>query len=168
MLDIISRWTHIGTAIVLVGGTCFLRFILVPSAAASLTDEQHASLREQVINRWKKFVHGGIALFLVSGFYNFIRQIPKHRGDGLYHGLIGTKILLALAIFFIASALVGRSKSFEGMRKAAGFWQLVIILLAVIIVGISGYAKVALPPVVIQETAQFLQMNLSVVTSLVS
>lgn len=91
------------------------------------------------------FVHIGIVLFLVSGFYNFILQIPKHKGDGLYHALIGTKILLAFAVFFFASALVGRSKSFDGMRKNAKFWQLVIILLAAVIVGISGFAKVALP-----------------------
>lgn len=144
-ISIISRWTHIGTAIVLVGGTCFLRFVLTP-AAAQLPEAEHVKLKELVMNRWKKFVHIGIALFIVSGFYNFLFvQLQRHKGDGLYHALIGTKILLAFAIFFFASALVGRSKSFDGLRKNAKFWQLVIILLAAVIVGISGYAKVALP-----------------------
>lgn len=144
-ITILSRWIHIGTAIVLVGGTCFLRFVLTP-AAAQLAEAEHAKLKELVLNRWKKFVHGGIALFILSGFYNFIVvQVPKHRGDGRYHALVGTKILLAFVIFFLASALVGRSKSFEGMRKNAKSVQLIIILLAAVIVGISGYAKVALP-----------------------
>ena len=145
LISIISRWTHIGTAIVLVGGTCFLRFVLAP-AAEQLPEAEHAKLKELVLARWKKFVHIGIALFLLSGFYNFIVvQVPMHKGDGLYHALIGIKILLAFAVFFIASALVGRSKSSEPMRKNGKSWQLILIILAAIIVGISGYAKIALP-----------------------
>ena len=101
------------------------------------------------MNTWKKFVHAGITLFLLSGFYNYlVVQIPKHKGDGLYHGLMGAKMMLAFGIFFLASALVGRSKSFEGMRKNAKLWQLVIIILAAIIVGISGYLKMAGPKLV--------------------
>ena len=145
MISVVSRWIHIGTAIVLVGGTFFLRFVLTP-AVASFSDEERALLRDRVMNQWKKFVHAGIALFILSGFYNFlVVQVPKHRGDGKYHALLGTKIILAFAIFFIASALVGRSKAFEGMRKQAKFWQVVMVFLAAVIVGISGYAKVMMP-----------------------
>jgi uncharacterized membrane protein len=148
VLSLLSRWTHIGTAIVLVGGTCFLRFVLAP-AAAQLPDVEHQKLKELVMKTWKKFVHAGIALFLASGFYNYlVVQRPNHKGDGLYHGLMGAKILLALGIFFFASALVGRTKSFEGMRKNAKFWQLLMIILAAIIVGISGYLKIAGPKLV--------------------
>ena len=56
----------------------------------------------------ERFIHFGILLFIVSGFYNFARAIPGHKGDGLYHALMGTKILLALLLFAISSALVGR------------------------------------------------------------
>lgn len=144
-IAILSRWVHIGTAIVLVGGTCFLRFVLAP-AAAQLTEADSAKLKELVMATWKKYVHAGVALFILSGFYNYlIVQMPLHKGDKIYHMVIGTKILLAFAIFFFAEALVGRSKSFEGMRKNAKFWQMVIILLAAVVVGISGYAKVKLP-----------------------
>lgn len=145
VVALISRWVHIGTAVVLVGGTCFLRFVLAP-AAAQLSDDQHAKLRQLVMQTWKKFVHGGIALFLISGFYNYLVVMrPQHQGDKAYHMLIGIKILLALVIFFIGSALVGRSKAFEGMRAKAKFWQLVIVILSAVVIGISGYAKVALP-----------------------
>ena len=148
VLSLFSRWTHIGTAIVLVGGTCFLRFVLAP-AAAQLPDAEHQKLKELVMNTWKKFVHAGITLFLASGFYNYlVVQAPNHKGDKLYHALMGIKILLALGIFFFASALVGRSKSFEGMRKNAKLWQLVIVIFAAIIVGISGYLKMAGPKLV--------------------
>jgi uncharacterized membrane protein len=145
-IAIVSRWTHIGTAIVLVGGTCFLRFVLAP-AAAQLSDAEHQKLKGLVMTTWKKFVHVGIVLFLASGFYNYlVVMAPRHVGQKLYHPLIGTKILLSLAIFFIASALVGRSKTFEGMRRNSKLWQNILIVLAALVVGISGFAKVVLPP----------------------
>jgi len=141
-LDILFRWAHVGTAIVLLGGGVFMRFILMPSAD-TLDDETHNGLRAQVMGRWKRYVHMGILLLLVSGFYNYlVVMIPKHKGDGLYHALLGTKILLALGIFFLASALVGRSAKFESMRANRGKWMLVVVLLGAGIVGISGFLKV--------------------------
>lgn len=144
IIALISRWTHVGTAIVLVGGTIFLRFVLAP-AAAQLPDNEHARLKELVMGTWKKFVHAGIALFLVSGIYNYIIARPLHSGDKIYHILMGIKMLLAVVIFLFASALVGRSKAFEGMRKNAKAVQLLMIVLAAVIVGISGYLKIRGP-----------------------
>lgn len=143
-LAIISRWTHVGTAIVLVGGTVFLRFILIP-VTAQLPDAEQSPLKLRVLATWKQFIHVGIVLFLVSGFYNYlVVAAPLHKGDKLYHPLIGIKILLALGMFFLASALVGRAKLFEGLRRHDKFWHGFILILAAIIVGISGFAKVAL------------------------
>lgn len=142
-LAIISRWTHVGTAIVLVGGTVFLRFIVIP-VTTQLPDAEQSPLKLRVLAAWKQFIHVGIVLFLVSGFYNYlVVAAPLHKGDKLYHPLIGTKILLALGMFFLASALVGKAKVFEGLRRHDKFWQSVILMLATIIVGISGFAKVA-------------------------
>ncbi len=141
LIDTISRITHVSTAIALAGGTVFVLFVLIPATAA-MPESDERSLRVAVNQRWKRFVHIGIALFLVSGFYNFIRAIPLHKGDGLYHALIGTKILLAFAMFFIASALVGRSKAFDSMRKNRVVWLKVIVLLAIYVVANSGVAKV--------------------------
>jgi uncharacterized membrane protein len=142
ILDTVSRIVHVGTAITLVGGSVFMAFALMPAAAANLSDEEHDRLREGVLGRWKKFVGPGIGLFLISGFYNFARMAPLHKGDSLYHALVGTKILLAFAVFFIASALVGKSKALDGMRQNRAKWLKILILLAAIIVGISGFVKV--------------------------
>ena len=145
-LDILSRWVHIGTAIVVLGGSVFMRFILMP-AAAELPDAEHEALRERVMARWKRFVMIGIGLFLVSGFYNYlVVALPNHKGDKLYHPLIGTKILLALGVFFLASALTGRAAAFEGIRKNSKKWLLVMIALAAAVVAISGVLKIACPP----------------------
>ena len=140
----ITRVLHIATAIVLVGGTFFVRFVLLPAASANLPDDLHAKLRGAITVTWKKIVHLGIALFIISGGINYYRVIAAgtHKGDALYHALLGTKIILALAVFFIASALVGRSAAFEGMRRNPRRWLMVNLLLAGVIVAVSGFLKV--------------------------
>jgi ABC-type multidrug transport system ATPase subunit len=113
LLYSLTRILHVGTAIVVVGGTFFVRFVLFPAASQNLSEEVHARLRSAVIGIWKKIVHAGIVLFILTGGINYYRVIAdgKHKGDALYHALLGTKIILALVVFFIASALVGRSGS---------------------------------------------------------
>lgn len=154
LIDTISRIVHVSTAIVLVGGSVFMTFVLLPTAS-QISDGEHEKLRGLINGRWKRFVHAGILLFLVTGFYNYFQQMQYHKGDGLYHALVGTKILLALGLFFIASALVGRSKAFESVRASRARWLKIMVLLAAIIVGISGFVKVRGPvaktPVVIVD-----------------
>lgn len=144
LIDAVSRIVHVSTAIVLVGGSVFMAFVLMPTAS-QLSTPEHDKLRGLITGRWKRFVHAGILLFLVTGFYNYFQQMSEHKGDGLYHALVGTKILLALGLFFIASALVGRSAAFESMRAARGKWLNIMVLIAAIIVGISGFVKVRGP-----------------------
>lgn len=145
-LNVLSRWIHVGTAIVVLGGSVFLRFILMP-AGEQLPDEQHDALRQAVLRRWKKFVMIGIVLFLASGLYNYlVVALPQHKGDKLYHPLMGTKILLAFGVFFLASALTGRAAAFEGLRRNRKKWLLITILLAALVVAISGFLKIAAPP----------------------
>ena len=153
ILNTASRIIHVGTAITLVGGSVFMAFALMPAAAAKLSDEEHDRLREGVLARWKKFVGPGIGLFLISGFYNFARLAPLHKDDSLYHALVGTKILLAMGVFFIAEALVGKSKAFEPMRQNRKTWLTIVVLLAAVIVGISGFVKVRGVPASVAEPA---------------
>lgn len=141
ILDVLSRFVHVAVAIVMVGGTVFMRFVLMP-AAKELPEAEHDQLRQRLLARWKRVVHGGIGMLLLSGLYNYMKQIPLHKGDGLYHGLLGTKMLLALVVFFIASALVGRSATFEKMRQNRSKWMGLIVLLSALIVAISGFVKV--------------------------
>lgn len=141
IIDIVSRIVHVATAITLVGGSIFTLFVLLPSAK-ELSEESHAKLAAAVAGRWKRFVHIGVLLFLVSGFYNYIQAIPDHRGDGLYHALLGTKMLMALVVFFLAAALVGKSPKLEPIRRNRAKWLKVLVLIAATIVTISGFVKV--------------------------
>ena len=149
LLLAIPRVLHVGSAILLVGGAAFIRFVLMPAANATLTDADHDRLRARIMETWKKIVHGGIALLLLSGLFNYARVIMEqsHKGDKLYHALLGTKLLLALVVFFLSSALVGKSAGLAKIRQNAKKWLLVNLLLATVIIAISGYLRVRGVPV---------------------
>ena len=138
LLPLISRWAHVGTAILLVGGTAFFRLAVIPALG-----ENSQELVARIRDNWRKFVHAGVLIFLVSGFYNYIQAAKgPHKGDSLYHMLVGTKMLLALFVFFLASALVGSKPGTQKFRDNAKKWTGVMLLVATIIVGISGFVKV--------------------------
>ena len=142
VVDIVSRVLHLLTAISLVGGSIYAAFVIGP-LLRSLGKETAEDIQSSLTKRWKMWVHGGIALFLVTGFYNYMRAMPAHNeaGDKIYHALIGTKMLLAFGVMLIASGLVGRSRAFQFMRDSRGLWQMILIFLAVVIVGLSGFVK---------------------------
>jgi uncharacterized membrane protein len=143
IVDVISRWLHVVTAIVLLGGAAFQWMVLRPSAR-QLPDAEHDRLRELVLSRWRKIVMIGIVVLIVTGFYNYLEVAkPLSQVWKAYHPIMGTKILLAFAMFFLASALAGRSAAFAGVRKQSGRWLVVLLLLGATVVAMSGYLKVA-------------------------
>ncbi len=140
-IDFLSRYLHILTAITLVGGTIYTAFVLLPSLG-QLSEGEKGKIGGLLEQRWKRFVHLGILLFLVTGFYNYFRAMPNHKGDGLYHALIGTKIILAFGVFFIASALTGRSAALAFIRNSRPLWIKIYLILALVIIGFSSFVKV--------------------------
>lgn len=141
-IQIVSRILHVLAAILLLGGGMFKLFVIIPSVT-ELGDEDRRALRERFLKRWRYLVATGIALLIFTGFYNFIFvSIPLHKGDALYHALMGTKILLAFLVFFLASALAGRSAKLEFIRSNAKTWLTVTVLISTVIVAIAGFLKV--------------------------
>jgi uncharacterized membrane protein len=137
IIAFISRLVHVGTAIVLVGGTTVLRFVVIPSLAG-----QPPEIAQAIRGRWKMFVHIGIGLFLISGLYNYMIAIPSHKGDGLYHAMLGIKMMLAFGVFFLASVLVGRSKGTQKFRDEHTKWMTILLLIAFTIISISSFVKI--------------------------
>ncbi len=140
-LVLIARWLHIAPVIIAVGGAVFIRFVLMPATGAALADDVHAALHEQIIRRWRRFVHACIGLILLSGLYNVVYEIVIIGKPTLYHVLFLPKFLCALGIFFLASVLVGRSPALAGLRSDGRRVMSVVVALAVIIVLVSGYMR---------------------------
>ncbi len=141
LFRVIFRWLHVGPVIVTIGGAFFMRYVMIPSVGETLSEEQRETLRAAITGRWRKVVYTCIGLILISGLFNIYYAIVVLGKPILYHILFAPKLLAALGIFFIASALVGRSEALENMRRDAKKWLGVLIGLAVVIVIISGIMK---------------------------
>lgn len=148
-LGLTLRWFHLVAAMMVVGGTIFMRFALAPSVGA-LADAERQALHQQVRSRWAKMVAASILFLLVSGLWNYIRFLSDSKiwGDewkasyhAIYQAAFGVKFLLALVIFFLASVLAGRSEGTKRFRQNAKFWMTVNVILALVVVGLSGILR---------------------------
>lgn len=149
LLGLVARWLHILSAMAAVGGALFARVALLPSLQV-LNEADRKTLHDAIRSRWSKVVMASIGFLLLSGLYNIAmiemgKKIPPD-GKTLYHALFGIKFLLALVIFFIASALAGRSPAFAGIRQQARFWLSLNLALAVLLVCISGGLRMIRDP----------------------
>ena len=144
LVTLVARWLHILSAALALGVPIYVRFVLMPSMG-HLEESQRNLLREAITKRWRMFVHVMIVVFLATGFWTFLgakrwndfEADPKFR----YHLLFGIKVMIALAMFFISSALAGRSAALAGMRTNAKMWIGVLVLMGLAIVGISGVMR---------------------------
>jgi uncharacterized membrane protein len=139
-LDLVLRWMHIFGGIAAVGGTFFMRLAVLPSVE-SLPDEYRAGMQLAIRSRWSNVVTGSIALLLISGLVNIVLIVRRYEVPPYYHMLFGLKFLLALAVFFIASVLVGRSAAAERFRRNTRYWLTLNLLLAVLVVALSGVLR---------------------------
>jgi len=137
---VLFRWLHIIPAIVLLGGTVFLRFVALPAAAPTGGAKP---LLSALRAKWAMVSGICMLLLLVSGLWNFFMyRMEEVRDTGpLYHALFGVKVLLALGVFFIASALTGRSAMFEPLRAKPGRMLKLAAAMGLIVVLISGVLR---------------------------
>ena len=144
-LALVLRWMHIVPAVVAGGATAFAGIALLP-ALATLPEAERLRLKEAIDRRWRVVVMVCITLLLVSGIANFVLyQAPVHKGQSLYHALFGIKFVAALIVFFLASALSGRSPALAPIRANSRFYVGVAAALVLAILLISGALK-NIPP----------------------
>ena len=140
ILNLISRWLHIIPAIIMVGGTLFIRLALIP---ASEKGEINADSREAVRRNWAKWIAICTLLLLVSGFYNAYVKASSLQLSGAYVGLLLVKMLLAFGVFYLAARLAGKSAKAIEMRTQEKKWTNMLCLLMLAIVVIAGWMKTA-------------------------
>jgi putative copper export protein len=140
-LDLLLRWMHLLSAIVLVGGTIFMRCAYVPAGPTE-------PLAAEVRRRWAKLVMATSGLLLLSGLVNFVIIMQRYTisekfPGNIYQMVFGIKFLLALAVFFLSSALAGRSAMAQSLRRREAMWLTLNAILAVSVVLLGGIMKLA-------------------------
>ena len=139
-LALLMRWTHIATAIIAVGGAFFMRCVLIPTAERYLSNEEHNRLKASLIPRWSRFVHSCIALFLISGFYNFYLRLGAVT-EGAYHMLFGIKFLLSFGVMFLAFVLTSQRSWAASFCAQSSKWLTILLSMAAVIVLLAGVMK---------------------------
>jgi uncharacterized membrane protein len=135
VLDILMRYLHVVAACLAVGGAFFIRFLL-PVGPRDLDAEtkEHVLLRSRRV--FKMVVHSSILAFLVSGTYNAIKLFPQYRANRpLLHGLWGSHLILALAIFTISIILL---RGVEPPRNHRRWMKINIVLMLITILVASS------------------------------
>lgn len=142
---LVLRWAHIACAIVIVGGLVYQRFMLVP-VEESLDDTDRNDLRAKLRARWSRWVMFCIAVLLLSGLTNFALTMrvfdePYESMPAMYHMLFGLKFVAAMGLFLLTSLLSGRREKSEHFRKEPKKWLNIALLLAFVVVVISGILR---------------------------
>jgi hypothetical protein len=148
---LLLRWAHILAAIAALGGLVFARFGLLP-ALAEVDSATRERIHDAIRRRWLPWVIGAITVLLASGLANFLIFNSRVKADPdfwgatwmrqtNYHALFGAKFLLAMVVFYFASALVGRGQGTEWIRKDRAKWLSVTLALGLAVVLLSGWMR---------------------------
>ncbi|MCE9630746.1 MAG: sulfite exporter TauE/SafE family protein [Planctomycetia bacterium] len=147
---LVLRWAHVLAAIVAMGGLVFARFALLP-ALSELDSATRDRVHDRIRRSWLPWVIGAITVLLATGLVNFLLFNARVKGEGWasgewmrqtsYHALFGAKFLLALVVFYFASALVGRGAGTAWVRNDRAKWLSVTIGLMLAVVLLSGWMR---------------------------
>lgn len=134
-VDILSRWLHVISACLLVGGAFFMRVVL-PAGTGPLDAEGREGTLLRCRRAFKMIVHPAVLVFLATGTYNAIKNWDRYKlKPGLTHGLFGMHVLLALAVMAILLwLLAGR----EAKRNTAWWLQMTVVLTFLAVLAASG------------------------------
>ena len=101
-LNVLMRWMHITSVVVLVGGVLYARLVIVP-AIASLPAGQQDSLSDAMAARYRSLLYLAMLLLTGTGIYNMVMNLGR---GPLYQALLGIKLLLVLHVFAVAMLIV--------------------------------------------------------------
>jgi len=131
ILIVLSRWIHVISAALAIGGVFFLRVVL-PISLRALSPEIQSDVIANVRRVFKIVVHASITLLLLSGIFNTIQNWEAYKlNRAVMHGLWGMHLLLALIVFAISLiTLAGKTPRPSGKRLMAINLGLLMIVVA--------------------------------------
>ncbi len=144
LLMLTSRVLHVLSAIILVGGLFYIWAVVFPlplrdgHREGSLPADQYFGGRRAA---WAKWIGIASLLLLVTGLWNFIVMVKLNQLHWSYHMLGTLKIVLGLALMFLAALLTGRSAAAESIRQKWRLWLGVTLILGIIVVAAGSLMR---------------------------
>jgi hypothetical protein len=143
-LELALRVLHILGAVILLGSIVFQRFALGPALAELEESEAADKVQQALRRRVARLTMLAAAVLLLTGLINTARVSMAYRfPDGDYNLLLAVKLVLAMFIFYLASALAGRSAATERLRANATLWLNVLLVASLLLVGLGAAMKLA-------------------------
>jgi hypothetical protein len=134
ILSPLVRWIHLSSAIVLVGGIFFWRFVMDPSTK-KITPEDYRELEEGAASHFRPLVYTVIVTLVLSGLYNYL---AKGGHTPLYEILFGIKILLVLHVLSVTILATAPNNVRRGRQLfGAAISGSVIVLISAFLKGIA-------------------------------
>ena len=130
-LNVLMRWLHITSVVVLIGGVLYARLIVAP-AVASLPAAEQDTLGDAMAARFRSLLYLAVLFLLCSGVYNLFLNLGR---GPLYQSLLGIKLLLVLHVFAVGLLIV-KPKNAKRTRQLTG-----IMISGVIIIAISAVLR---------------------------
>jgi uncharacterized membrane protein len=131
-VTIVSRWLHVISACLAIGGVAFIRFVL-PRGLKLLDEAGQRQVLLAVRRTFKRVVHAAILLLLITGIYNTRLAWDKYDlNKALLHALWGTHVLLAACGFAISLYVLAGPQPPRSNRKlmALNFAILLLVVAA--------------------------------------
>jgi uncharacterized membrane protein len=125
-LNVIMRWLHISSVVVLVGGVLYARLVLAPALAALPAPEQD-TLGDALAARYRSLLYLAMLFLLGTGIYNLFLNLGR---GALYQSLLGIKLLLVLHVFAVGILIV-KPKNARRARQMTGLAISGLIILAI-------------------------------------
>jgi len=125
-LNVIMRWLHITSVVVLIGGVLYARLVIAP-ALRSLPTEEQETLGDAMAARYRSLLFLAILFLAGTGIYNVFLNLGR---GALYMALLGVKLLLVLHVFAVGILIV-KPKSEKRTRQMTGLAISGLIVIAI-------------------------------------
>ncbi len=114
------------------GGVTFALWALMPSMGG-IDPETAGKLMGEVVRLFGRMIWIVIALLVLTGIWMIVVVAAAGVPQPLYHSILGIKVILALAIFFIAYGVLAPVKALESMRQNRKRWMVINIHLIAVV-----------------------------------
>lgn len=143
LIAVVMRWLHVASAVVGVGGTLMMRFVILPALDRLPNGDE---VLKAIRPAFKAVIHSAIGTLLLTGLYNYVvvampkvKMLKEHYpAMSAYHPVMGLKILLSLALFVIATLLLKPVPALHENRKS---WLSVNVVLGLVILLLAAYLR---------------------------
>ena len=129
---VIIKFLHVASAGIAMGGVTFALWALMPSMGG-IDPETAGKLMGEVVRLFGRMIWIVIALLVLTDIWMIVVVAAAGVPQPLYHSILGIKVILALAIFFIAYGVLAPVKALESMRQNRKRWMVINIHLIAVV-----------------------------------